>query len=64
MNVEEDLIVVYDDMSLPLGKLRIREKGSAGGHNGIKSIISHLGDKFLRIKFGIELPLMQLLFNT
>ena len=53
LNVEEDLIVVYDDMSLPLGKLRIREKGSAGGHNGIKSIISHLGDKFLRIKFGI-----------
>lgn len=53
LNVEEDLIVVYDDMALPLGKLRMREKGSAGGHNGIKSIISHLGDKFLRIKFGI-----------
>ena len=53
LNVEEDLIVVYDDMALPLGKLRMREKGSAGGHNGIKSIISHLGDEFLRIKCGI-----------
>lgn len=53
LDVETDLIVVYDDMALPLGKLRIREKGSAGGHNGIKSIISHLGDKFLRLKFGI-----------
>lgn len=53
LNVEEDLIVVYDDMALPLGKLRMREKGSAGGHNGIKSIIAHLGDEFLRIKCGI-----------
>lgn len=50
---EEDMIVIYDDMSLPVGKLRIREKGSAGGHNGVKSIISHVGEKFLRIKFGI-----------
>ncbi len=53
LDVEEDIIVIYDDMALPLGKLRIREKGSAGGHNGIKSIISHMGEKFLRIKFGI-----------
>lgn len=53
LNVEKDIIIIYDDMSLPLGKLRIREKGSAGGHNGIKSIISQIGDKFLRIKFGI-----------
>lgn len=53
LNVEEDIIIIHDDMSLPLGKLRIREKGSAGGHNGIKSIISQIGDKFLRIKFGI-----------
>ncbi|WP_300358443.1 aminoacyl-tRNA hydrolase [Fusobacterium sp.] len=50
---EVEMIVIYDDMSLPIGKLRIREKGSAGGHNGIKSIISHVGEKFLRIKFGI-----------
>lgn len=53
LDPEQDIVVVYDDMSLPLGKLRVREKGSSGGHNGIKSIISHIGDKFLRIKFGI-----------
>ena len=48
------LIVIYDDISLPPGQLRIREKGSAGGHNGIKSIISHLGgQEFLRIKVGV-----------
>ncbi len=48
------LIVIYDDISLPPGQLRIREKGSAGGHNGIKSIISHLGgQEFLRVKVGI-----------
>ena len=50
----EDLIVIYDDISLDLGKLRIRPKGSAGGHNGIKNIISHLGtDTFARIKVGV-----------
>lgn len=49
-----NLIVVYDDISLPPGKLRIRKKGSAGGHNGIKNIISHLGtQEFLRIKIGV-----------
>lgn len=48
------LIVVYDDISLPPGQLRIREKGSAGGHNGIKNIIAHLGgQEFLRVKVGI-----------
>ena len=48
------LIVIYDDTSLPLSGVRIREKGSAGGHNGMKSIISQLGtDTFLRIKVGI-----------
>ena len=51
---ETDLIVIYDDISLDVGQLRIRKKGSAGGHNGIKSIISHLGpDAFLRIKIGV-----------
>lgn len=51
---ETELIVVYDDVSLDVGQLRIRKKGSAGGHNGIKSIISHLGtDIFLRIKVGV-----------
>lgn len=50
----EDLIVIYDDISLPPGATRIREKGSAGGHNGIKNIISHLGTNvFLRIKVGV-----------
>ena len=51
---ENELIVIYDDISLAPGQLRIRKKGSAGGHNGIKSIISHLGsDVFLRIKVGV-----------
>lgn len=50
----ENILVVYDDAALPLGKLRIREKGSAGGHNGIKSLIEHFGgDGFPRLKFGI-----------
>ena len=50
-----DLIVVYDDLALPLGKLRVRQKGSAGGHNGIKSIISALdSDDFLRVRVGIQ----------
>jgi PTH1 family peptidyl-tRNA hydrolase len=49
-----DILVVYDDVSLPLGHLRFREKGSAGGHNGIKSIIEHLAsDGFPRLKLGI-----------
>lgn len=48
------LIILYDDISLEVGQLRIREKGSAGGHNGIKSIIEHLGDNvFLRMKIGV-----------
>jgi len=54
-SVPGDLIVVYDDLALPLGKLRVRQKGSAGGHNGIKSIISTLGsDEFLRVRVGIQ----------
>ncbi|MFA7685801.1 MAG: aminoacyl-tRNA hydrolase [Candidatus Gracilibacteria bacterium] len=51
----EDLVVVYDDIDLPLGNIRIREKGSAGSHNGMKSVIEQLGDeKFTRIRIGIE----------
>lgn len=51
---EEELIVIYDDISLDVGQLRIRKKGSAGGHNGIKNIIAHLGHSvFLRIKVGV-----------
>jgi len=49
-----DLLVVYDDISLSLGKMRFRANGSDGGHNGIKSIISHVNsDKFARLKFGV-----------
>lgn len=49
-----EVIVIYDDISLPPGQLRIRQKGSAGGHNGIKNIIAHLGtQEFPRIKVGI-----------
>lgn len=51
---EEEFLVIYDDVSLNPGQLRIRKKGSAGGHNGIKSIIQHLGTQvFLRIKVGV-----------
>lgn len=50
----EHIIVIYDDISLGVGQLRIRKKGSAGGHNGIKNIIAHLGtQEFLRIKVGV-----------
>lgn len=50
----ENILVIYDDAALPLGTLRFREKGSAGGHNGIKSLIEHLGtDAFPRLKIGI-----------
>ncbi|EOT23386.1 peptidyl-tRNA hydrolase [Eubacterium sp. 14-2] len=51
---ETNFMVLYDDISLPPGRLRIRKKGSAGGHNGIKNIISHVGtQEFLRIKIGV-----------
>ncbi len=50
----ENIIVIFDDISLEPGKLRIKRKGSAGGHNGIKSIIAHLGsENFPRIKLGV-----------
>lgn len=53
----ERVLVVSDDVSLPTGKLRIRAKGSAGGHNGLKSIIQHLGtDAFPRVKIGVGAP--------
>ena len=52
-----DIIVVYDDLHLPMGKVRVRPSGSAGGHNGLKSIISALGTSlFPRIKIGIGSP--------
>ena len=53
----ERVIVVSDEMALPIGKLRIRPKGSAGGHNGLKNIIAHLGtDGFPRIRLGVGAP--------
>lgn len=53
----DELLVIQDDMDLKLGKVRLRQKGSAGGHNGIKSIINTLGtNEFKRIKIGIQHP--------
>ncbi len=53
----EHVIVISDEMALPIGKLRIRMKGSAGGHNGLKNIISHLGtEAFPRIRLGVGAP--------
>lgn len=50
----DQMLVIHDDAALPLGALRFREKGSAGGHNGVKSILQHLGtDGFARLKLGI-----------
>lgn len=49
----EDLMVIYDDLDLPVGKIRIRFQGSSGGHNGIKSIIQHVGSNFNRIRIGV-----------
>ena len=53
----EHVLVISDDVSLPLGKLRVRGSGSAGGHNGLKNIIAHLGtDQFPRVKVGVGAP--------
>ena len=53
----DHVIVISDDVSLPVGKLRLRKSGSAGGHNGLKNIIQHLGtDAFPRIKVGVGMP--------
>ena len=53
----DHVVVISDDVSLQVGKLRIRKGGSAGGHNGLKNIIAHLGtDQFPRIKVGVGMP--------
>lgn len=53
----ENVIVLYDDVAIEPGRIRIREKGSAGGHNGMKNIINHFGsDEFPRIRIGIGSP--------
>ncbi|MGA9814495.1 MAG: aminoacyl-tRNA hydrolase [Terriglobales bacterium] len=55
VNLETDLIVIYDELDLPLGAIRIRQRGSSAGHNGMKSIIGALGtQEFLRIRLGIS----------
>jgi PTH1 family peptidyl-tRNA hydrolase len=48
-----DLLVIVDEAQLPLGKLRARVRGSAGGHNGLKSIVAHLGEDFARLRIGV-----------
>ncbi|MFD1606655.1 aminoacyl-tRNA hydrolase [Oceanobacillus luteolus] len=53
----EDLLVIYDDLDLPTGKIRLRAKGGHGGHNGMRSLIEHLGSKeFNRVRFGVGRP--------
>lgn len=53
----EDIIVIFDDMDLPIGRLRIRTKGSSGGHRGIESLLTHLDkDTFARVRIGIDRP--------
>lgn len=61
---EDEIMVIQDDLDMPIGKVRLRSKGSAGGHNGIKSIISAVGTKdFKRIKIGIQHPARQTVVN-
>jgi len=50
----QDVLVVVDEVQLPLGKLRIRRSGSAGGHNGLKSVIQHVGHDFPRLRIGVD----------
>jgi peptidyl-tRNA hydrolase, PTH1 family len=52
----EEILVVVDDVALPLGRLRVRSCGSDGGHNGLRSIIEHLGEMFMRLRVGVGSP--------
>ncbi|MEM7336328.1 MAG: aminoacyl-tRNA hydrolase [Chloroflexota bacterium] len=51
-----NILVIYDELDLPFGTIRLREKGGAGGHNGMKSLINHLGEGFPRLRLGISRP--------
>lgn len=53
----EELLVIVDDINLPTGRIRLRSSGNDGGHNGLKSIISHIGKKFWRLRVGVGLPI-------
>jgi len=48
-----DMLIVVDEVQLPLGKVRVRTRGSAGGHNGLKSVIGHVGEEFARLRIGV-----------
>ncbi len=62
LNPSKDLIVVYDDIDIPLGQVRIRQEGSSAGHNGLQSIIDELGtDRFMRVRIGIGRPSNELI---
>lgn len=50
----DDIVVVYDELDIPFGQLRMRSGGSTGGHNGIKSVLQHIDDKFKRVRIGIK----------
>jgi PTH1 family peptidyl-tRNA hydrolase len=52
----ENILVIYDELDIPFGVLRLREKGGAGGHNGMRSLIQHLGNDFARLRLGIGRP--------
>jgi len=48
-----DVLIVVDEVQLPLGRIRVRTRGSAGGHNGLKSVIAHMGEEFPRLRIGV-----------
>lgn len=55
----ENVIVFQDDMDLPVGKIKVKRGGSSGGHNGIKSIDSHLGNNYMRVRIGVSKPVLK-----
>ncbi len=58
------VVVIYDDIALPSGRLRVRQKGSAGGHNGIKSLIAHCTEHFCRLRIGVGAPKQELVHHV